>query len=749
MNSKKTEPKKRTPSEKALRRLAQESKDEGKKSRKFHKKFPHHRTFTDVVIPTEPATLSNPASPSLPTMMTLPDLTRASGKRRRRSSPTGSLAKSTMQALLSPVSETSSAPSSSSSSSSASISLQHKSKKSSHKKSSKEVLPEAPVRQESPSLYLGSFTLSLNDPVETIEQKEEEEKKEKEEKEAVTKPKRKSKEKSAILHENIKPQFIVEPNTKIASMLRVSDLRDLVLYLLADGRAPSWVGIKQSFAIHRIVSIYVPSLSPSMFNGLNISSAQPQTFESSLGFFHSNFEHAWVVESPGNKHAIFSPTETFLYLMANSHDRSVMKVNQNKNPKSVSPLDLILTLEELMFNRYPVHPDTTGAAIASSQNIEILEPPGEDWVDTKPLDFGAPRVFAIDCEMCETCEGKELTRVTIVGGDGDVVLDELVKPFNQISNYLSQYSGITAKMLDPINTRLSEVQERILSLISSDDIIIGHSLENDLIALKMRHPRVIDTAVAYHSETSIHHKPSLKNLAKSFLKRDIQTSHEGHDSKEDAETCLDLLDLKLKYGATFGHTQVNGKISLADRLSHVSPRDPKLRPVAVVDYGVPNWACSSAQTIVSCTDDDEVIKHSGKAVNGHSFTWARLRELELLSETALSPRRFRKGGPGVSGNSLQNPIDCSVVSQSCERLGERLENLYQSLPANTAVLVWTGHGDKRAMLELNAKRQQYQYEYRTKNWRDITCAWTDHDAQALVAATDVARKGLAFLTVKR
>lgn len=593
--------------------------------------------------------------------------------------------------------------------------------------------------------------------------------------------------KGSRLYERVTAEFLIEPSN-VTSMLRVPDLRDLVLYLLANGRAPSWIGIKKSFAIHRVVSIYIPSLSPSLF-GLDINNARPQAFDSSLNFFQQNFSHAWVVESPGNKYTVFSPTDTFLYMMANSHDRSVMKndTKANHSPKEPRikclPADMILTLEELISNKYPIHPATTGAAIASSQNPEILEPPGDEWVDTVELSSPSikqsPNVFGIDCEMCDTLHGKELTRITIVDLNGEVVLDELVKPDNEIQDYLTQYSGITAEMLAPITTRLADIQEKILRLISTTDVIIGHSLENDLNALKLRHPCIIDTAIIYHSQTSIYHKPSLRNLAKSFLKRDIQMGQNGHDSVEDAMTCIDLLQLKLKHGLTFGHQHTDGKISLSERLSNVQPRNPNLRQVAVVDYGVPFWACSSAQTIISCTNDDEVVRHSAKSAEKHSFTWARFRELELLSQTAQSARRFRpppskpseaqaseqSGEVSSEEVSLEeqsqeekalseqegNPSSqtSNVVSQSHDRLGERLKRLYKSLPANTAVMIWTGQGDKQKMMELNAKRQQYQYEYRTKNWKDIHCEWTDHDAQALYHATEVARRGLAFFTVKK
>lgn len=94
----------------------------------------------------------------------------------------------------------------------------------------------------------------------------------------------------------------------------------------------------------------------------------------------------------------------------------------------------------------------------------------------------------------------------------------------------------------------SYLQEEFLKLVYKETILVGHSLENDLLALKISHGLVIDTAVLYKHPQAGSYKTSLRVLAKKFLFREIQQSGFGHDSTEDARAAMELALLKIKNG---------------------------------------------------------------------------------------------------------------------------------------------------------------------------------------------------------
>lgn len=208
--------------------------------------------------------------------------------------------------------------------------------------------------------------------------------------------------------------------------------------------------------------------------------------------------------------------------------------------------------------------------------------PYEGYVRTQERPFAVPEdgntgVFAVDCEMCYTGCGLELTKVTIVRSDGNLFYESFVRPEREIVDYNTRFSGITEKDLvfnnnnynnvrrtsntssrssnsssqsshdcDRVVKTLHEVQKDLLKFIFDDTILIGHAIENDLKALKLIHKTVIDTSIAFPHHSGLPFRRSLKSLTKAFLQRDIQESTNGHCSFEDSRACLDLILWKIR-----------------------------------------------------------------------------------------------------------------------------------------------------------------------------------------------------------
>ena len=86
-----------------------------------------------------------------------------------------------------------------------------------------------------------------------------------------------------------------------------------------------------------------------------------------------------------------------------------------------------------------------------------------------------------------------------------VLLDELVLPDNAITDYNTQYSGITAQALASITTKLTDIQRQVCEFVSAETLLVGHGLENDLKALKIIHANCLDTVMLFpHPKVTPH-----------------------------------------------------------------------------------------------------------------------------------------------------------------------------------------------------------------------------------------------------
>ncbi|NXC15886.1 REXO5 exonuclease, partial [Corythaeola cristata] len=222
-----------------------------------------------------------------------------------------------------------------------------------------------------------------------------------------------------------------------------------------------------------------------------------------------------------------------------------------------------LTLEEQKKNDYPIKgsPGCKGYIYTECD---------QQRTDSSPL-------FGLDCEMCLTAKGNEVTRVSLVDAQGQCLLNELVKPESTVMNYRTRFSGITKKMLLPVKTRLPDIQTRLKKMLPPDAVLVGHSLNGDLQALEMIHPSVIDTSLLFARNEGRRFK--LKFLAKAVLGKEIQCEEKlGHDPAEDARAALELAQFFIEQGPA-KVAELNLEMLLTtEKLAEVSQNKAALQP---------------------------------------------------------------------------------------------------------------------------------------------------------------------------
>lgn len=538
------------------------------------------------------------------------------------------------------------------------------------------------------------------------------------------------------------------------------------------------------------------------------ASLRPDRLPAALKPLSDIFTHVWPVKAPGEHRAnqytrVHSPIHTMLISqLPKSHEEKQMKKSTNhKGPapqtsdhwenKRTRITEYIANLVEQQENDYALHPamfTTEESKEAACERRELAKQTSAyGWMDTLVTtleDADVPEsvveqgsvtagrhVLSIDCEMCKAVNDElVLTRVSIVNWDGSVALDKLVKPDVAIKDYLTQWSGITAAMLENVTTTLADIQAMLLELITARTILVGHSLNSDLNALKITHPFLVDTGLLYPHPRGPPYKQSLKYLAQKYLKRQVQKGHEGHDSVEDARTCLDLVKQKCERGPRWGSGDTNTE-SIFKRLGRSTrPRSKaEFRTGAVIDWGEPNRGYGGqAQLSIGCTTDTEVVEAIERAVTGQAvgkegiaekndFVWARLRELELArgwwddAKTAdvesIRKRALHRLGLQTEVDAT-TPTNVPTLNDIVSGTIENIKRIFDTLPRGTAFIVYSGTGDPREIRRYQAMQQQFRREYATKNWDNISVKWTDTEIQALSQACQVARNGIGLITVK-
>ena len=173
------------------------------------------------------------------------------------------------------------------------------------------------------------------------------------------------------------------------------------------------------------------------------------------------------------------------------------------------------------------------------------------------------RAVCLDCEMGFTARGFELIRLTVLSWPTyELLIDVLVRPIGTMVDLNTRFSGIDPEKwrnasdygaMDTTQspTKLQKVQSPqaaralLFEFVSTDTILIGHALSNDLDVLRICHKRVVDSAMLFDSPDGCFR--SLRHLARDELGRAIQQGGaKGHDSIEDSEAAGELVRCRVR-----------------------------------------------------------------------------------------------------------------------------------------------------------------------------------------------------------
>jgi RNA exonuclease 1 len=444
-------------------------------------------------------------------------------------------------------------------------------------------------------------------------------------------------------------------------------------------------------------------------------------------------------------------------------------------PRKLSVKSATLTAEDMADMRYPL--PTLIKKKEKAEVKEVLKLPEGGFVCTQPAGMGVanaeyPEIVAMDCEMVTIETGLALARCSVVDDCGTVIYDKLVLPPTPIVNYNTEFSGITKEQMRNVTTTLEDVQKELLELIPSECVIAGHSLENDLMMLKMCHPNVVDTVQMYPHKRGAPFRNALRFLTERYLRRKIQ--HEGtHDSVTDARATLELVYLKLIRGETFGNDISENFEDSESLFDHIA-KENKTRGgglenecevlvfETITNSNNETIGVSGATETYKCVSDDDVTMKMQMSMREAPedmslLCFGYLRELEdVLEKHALKEKKKKnkkaKGGDDDDDDSTARKEHFIERIEATQNLDSRVAKIWDELPANSLLLVATAVGDSATLRykqeEKWSRNRKFSETEEVERKKQGLQNWTDEEQEALNKRWHATQFGVALCAIK-
>ncbi|EAL61779.1 RNA exonuclease 1 [Dictyostelium discoideum AX4] len=575
-----------------------------------------------------------------------------------------------------------------------------------------------------------------------------------------------------------KPTFSINRNN-----CTIKDIQDYIVWLMLRFKVPTpnWIFTAMSPLIKKVVVVSIQGISSLMHDKLSLLSGKDHLFSQ-------------VFEAKNKVELQFPNYNHIFESLLNVKTCKVQKIDTcEKMRKEIEPISFyLLDDQQLVENGYFTIKDLKDGWVYSNQVKQILnliKPSNDDDNNNNnqeedngasspttttvnsdddnndnnnnlinKLNLKVKEMLAIDCEMCRTEGGQlELTRISIVNEQKKVVLNELVLPEKPIIDYLTQYSGITADTLKNVTNRLSDIHAKLEKLVGVDTVLIGHSLENDLKAMKFIHRKIIDTSILYPTGSS--GKFSLKYLTKKYLNRIIQSTKHGklgHDSIEDARAAMDLAQLKIQKGKSFG-TRLASMENLFDKINKHEKKSSFIDRLEDI-----KTFTSQVVSCFNCENDNEVIEKIIKQSSNSSSSDLIFSQLTSLSDhfKSLLPKQFSITNPEenkltttttTTTTTITNPIETIIdsplltekeikeihsldsieinttVKQIVRQMELQIKNVYDKLQENSMLLLILGPGPLNDIIRFQGDGNKQKDYY---------------------LSVDTAKEGVAFLALK-